>query len=68
MFKAKTITMYYGIYNLQVSLAFQKFVLHHFAFMKDLHWYLFLLNERNPKRIFVFTEKGKKCKQCLATA
>ena len=31
-------------------------------FTKDLHLYLFSLTERNLKRIFVFTKKGKKQK------
>lgn len=36
---------------------FQKFTLHHFTLMKDLHQYTFLLTKRNPKRIFTFTKK-----------
>ena len=47
----------------QVSLAFPKFSLCHFAFTKDLHLYLFSLTNRNPKRIFTFTEKGATCAQ-----
>ena len=31
--------------------------------MKDLHWYLFSLTERNLKRIFCFYEKGPEWKQ-----
>lgn len=35
-------------------------VLHHFAFMQDLHQYLFSQMERNSKRILAFGEKGGK--------
>lgn len=38
---------------------YQKSTLCHFAFMKDLHYYLFLLTKINPKRIFAFMEKKK---------
>lgn len=44
----------------QVCPAFQKFVLFHFTFMKDLHQYLCLLTKRNLKRNFAFMTKGKK--------
>lgn len=36
---------------------FQKFTLHHFTLMKNLHQYMFLLTKRNPKRIFTFTKR-----------
>lgn len=62
-----------GLIRLQVSSAFQKFPLHHFAFTKDLHdSLLFSLTERNPKRIFVFMgEKSQRehsiqCSFCVA--
>lgn len=44
---------------IQVSLIFRKFTLHHFAFTEE---YLFLLTERNLKRIFAFTKKRLKIK------
>lgn len=44
--------------DIQVASTFQKFELHHFTFIKDLH-VLFLLTKRNPKRNFAFTEKAK---------
>lgn len=31
-------------------------------FYEDLHYYLFFLTERNPKKILVFMNKGKKRK------
>lgn len=39
---------------------FQMFTLLNFTFMKDLHWYLFSLSERNLKRIFTFMKKRQK--------
>lgn len=47
----------------QVSPTFPKFSLCHFAFTKDLRLYLFSLTNRNPKRIFTFTEKSATCAQ-----
>lgn len=41
--------------GVQVSPTLQKFTLCHFAFTKDLRLYLFLVIERNWKRIFAFT-------------
>lgn len=52
--------------EIQLSSAFGKFMLRHFAFTKDLHSYLFSLSERNSKRILVFTKKGEKWKQSSA--
>lgn len=52
--------------TVQVSPAFHKFVLHYFAFMKNLHLYFFSLTKRNPKRIFAFRKKDEKQKQHLA--
>lgn len=46
----------------QTSPPFQKSTFHHSAFRKDLHYYLFSLTQRNPKRIFYFTKKGRKAK------
>ena len=45
-------------YNVQVSPSFRKFALYHFTFTKDPHQYLFLLTERNLKRIFPFRKNG----------
>ena len=47
------------IHSIQLCPAFQKFTLYHFAFTKDLYMHP-LLNERNPKRIFIFTKKKAK--------
>lgn len=49
---------------MQVSLspAFPKFALHHLAFTKDLHYYLFSLTEKYPKWIFTFMKKDEKRK------
>lgn len=46
--------------QLQISPAFQKFELHHLAFTKDLHYSLFSLTERNPRRILVLWKKKVK--------
>lgn len=43
--------------SVQVSPAFQKFWLRHFAFTKDLHEYLFWLTGGNLKRIFGFPRR-----------
>lgn len=43
----------------RVSPAFPQFGLHHFTFMKDLHYYLFSLTERSQK-IFAFTKIRQK--------
>ena len=45
--------------QIQVSPAFQKFMLCHLAFAKDLLWHLFSLTERNRKRFSAFTRKIK---------
>lgn len=50
----------------QTSPPFQKSTFHHSAFRKDLHYYLFSLTQRNPKRIFYFTKKGWKAKIALS--
>ena len=39
---------------------FSKVPIHHFTFMKDIHWYLFLLTARNLKSIFTCREKEEK--------
>ena len=49
-----------GRFVIQPSPAFPKFALRRFAFTKDLHQYLFLLTERNPKKTFAFTKKWRK--------
>lgn len=49
----------YYCHGIQVSLAFQNFALHHFAFAKDLCSYLCLPTGRNPKSIFAFTKKAE---------
>lgn len=47
-----------------MPLFFQKFTLHHFTLMKDLHQYTFLLTQKNPKRTFTFT-KNRESKSSL---
>lgn len=40
----------------QICPTFQKSVLCHVAFMKDLQWYLFSPTGRNPKRMLTFAK------------
>lgn len=51
--------------KIQVFSTFQKFVLCHFPFRKDLCQHPFSLTERNPKRISAFMEKCQKVKVAL---
>ena len=46
---------------IQVFLIFQKFTLHHFPFMKDLHWHLCSVSEKFEED-FHFYGKKKKAK------
>lgn len=50
---------YYGSRVQGYPSTFWKSTLCHFAFAKDLHQYLFLLNDRNPKKNSYFTKKVK---------
>lgn len=48
---------------IQVFLVFQKFTLHHFPFMKDLHWHLCSVSEKFEEDFHFYGKKKKGKKQ-----
>lgn len=60
--RTQTVTSSFQNNLTQVFPTFWKFALCHFAFTKDLRYYLFSLTKSSLKSIFTFTIKGEKQK------
>lgn len=56
--KKKKVTGFYMKRTLRGHIKKKRITLS-FSIKEDLPWYLFSLNENNPKRIFTFTEKSE---------